>query len=201
MSLHKHLKTYKKVIYFTGKETRGLWEETGSHILPNVAPKINELTPWRRVLFEKPTVTQLVKKFPAFYGTWRFITVFTTARHWSLSWDKCVHPISLRSILILSSHPYDTETKILYALNILIFTKAPASRFGCKEAVSNFSLAFLNCMSYYYPLSCRPLVCFQSPLEVHIRKCSKCLRLCTEMVTICTTFLAFSNFHLAHTVY
>jgi len=31
-------------------------------------------------------VTQLVKKFPAFYGTRRFITVFTTALHWSLSW-------------------------------------------------------------------------------------------------------------------
>jgi hypothetical protein len=25
-----------------------------------------------------------IKKFPAFYGTRRFITVFTTARHWSL---------------------------------------------------------------------------------------------------------------------
>jgi len=41
------------------------------------------LTPWSRVL-EKLTATQLVKKFPAFYGTRRFITVFTTARHWSL---------------------------------------------------------------------------------------------------------------------
>jgi hypothetical protein len=30
-----------------------------------------------RVLLEKLTVTQLVKKFPAFYGTRRFITVFT----------------------------------------------------------------------------------------------------------------------------
>jgi len=27
-----------------------------------------------------------VKKFPAFYGARRFITVFTTAYHWSLSW-------------------------------------------------------------------------------------------------------------------
>jgi hypothetical protein len=33
----------------------------------------------------KLIVTQLVKKFPAFYVTRRFITVFTTARHWSLS--------------------------------------------------------------------------------------------------------------------
>jgi len=28
-------------------------------------------------------VAQLVKKFPADYGTRRFITVFTRARHWS----------------------------------------------------------------------------------------------------------------------
>jgi hypothetical protein len=34
-------------------------------------------TPWSRVLLEKLTVTQLVKKFPAFYGTRKFITVFT----------------------------------------------------------------------------------------------------------------------------
>jgi len=38
------------------------------------------LTPWRRVLLEKLTVTQLVKKLPIFYGTWRFITMFTRAR-------------------------------------------------------------------------------------------------------------------------
>ena len=43
------------------------------------------LTPWSRVLLEKPTATQLVKKFPAFYGTRTFITVFTKAGHLSLS--------------------------------------------------------------------------------------------------------------------
>jgi hypothetical protein len=43
------------------------------------------LTPWSRAFLEKVTVTQLVKKFPAFYGTRRFITVFTGARHWSPS--------------------------------------------------------------------------------------------------------------------
>jgi hypothetical protein len=36
-------------------------------------------TPWSRVLPEKLTGHQLVKKFPAFYGTRRFITAFTTA--------------------------------------------------------------------------------------------------------------------------
>ena len=38
-----------------------------------------------RVLFEKLTGLQLVKKFPAFYGTGRFIAAFTSARHLSLS--------------------------------------------------------------------------------------------------------------------
>jgi hypothetical protein len=44
-----------------------------------------QLTPWSRVLLEKLTGPQLVKKFPAFYGTRRFITTFTTVRHLSLS--------------------------------------------------------------------------------------------------------------------
>jgi hypothetical protein len=39
------------------------------------------LSPWNRVLFEKLIVTQLVKKFAAFYGLRRFITVFTRAGH------------------------------------------------------------------------------------------------------------------------
>ena len=43
------------------------------------------LTPWSRVLLEKLTGLQLVKKFPAFYGTRRFITALTSARHLSLS--------------------------------------------------------------------------------------------------------------------
>jgi hypothetical protein len=43
------------------------------------------LTPWNRVLLEKLTGLQLVKKFPAFYRTRRFITALTSARHLSLS--------------------------------------------------------------------------------------------------------------------
>jgi len=45
----------------------------------------NHPTPYSRALIGKLIVTQLVKKFPAFYGTRRFITVFTKDRHWSLS--------------------------------------------------------------------------------------------------------------------
>jgi len=39
---------------------------------------------------KKPTANQLVKKFPTFYGTLRLIIVFTTARHWSLSWASWI---------------------------------------------------------------------------------------------------------------
>lgn len=38
--------------------------------------------------FEKQTALQLVRKFPSFYGIRRFITVFTTSRHWSLFWSQ-----------------------------------------------------------------------------------------------------------------
>jgi hypothetical protein len=48
-------------------------------------------------------VLQLVKKFPAFYGTRKFITVLTSARHLSIQSPQ--HPpTSRRSILIISSH-------------------------------------------------------------------------------------------------
>ena len=43
-------------------------------------------TPCSRVLLEKLTVSQLVKKFPAFYGTRRFITASTCPYYLSLSW-------------------------------------------------------------------------------------------------------------------
>ena len=88
------------------------------------------LTPWSRVLLEKLTSSsQLVKKFPTFYGTRRFITTFTNARHLSLSSASSIqsmppHPTSWRSILILSSHlclglpsglfPSGYPTKTLY---------------------------------------------------------------------------------------
>ena len=42
------------------------------------------LTPWCRVLLENLTGLQLVKKFPAFHGTRRFITALTSDRHLSI---------------------------------------------------------------------------------------------------------------------
>jgi hypothetical protein len=50
------------------------------------------LTPWSRVL-EKLTGSQLVNKFPTFYGTRRFITAFTTSCHLSLSGASSIQSI------------------------------------------------------------------------------------------------------------
>ena len=64
---------------------------------------------WCRVLLEQLPGLHLVKKFPAFHGTGRFITALTSVRHLSLSWASPIqsvypHPTSWRSILILSTH-------------------------------------------------------------------------------------------------
>ena len=50
-------------------------------------------SPWRRVLLEKVTGFQLVKKFPTFYGTPWFITSLTSARHLFLSWARSIQSI------------------------------------------------------------------------------------------------------------
>ena len=67
------------------------------------------LTPRCGILLEKLTGLQLVKKFPAFYGTRRFITALTSVRQLALSWASPIqspypHPTSWRSILILPTH-------------------------------------------------------------------------------------------------
>ena len=50
-------------------------------------------TAFSRVLLEKLTGSQLVKKCPSFYGTRRFITAFTSARHLSLSYSRSIQSV------------------------------------------------------------------------------------------------------------
>jgi hypothetical protein len=45
------------------------------------------VTQWGRIILEKPTVAQMLKKFTALPGTRRFTTVYTKARH-LIGWYK-----------------------------------------------------------------------------------------------------------------
>jgi hypothetical protein len=88
------------------------------------------LTPWSRVPLKLPTVVQPRMEFPAFYGTRRFVTMFTTARHWFLSratWIQSTSLIPFSKIhltsfshhclgLLICLFPSGFPTKALYAL-------------------------------------------------------------------------------------
>jgi hypothetical protein len=78
-TLHIKDNTYQAELQQTIFEEPRQWHEIIS------SAKFTYLrTPWRGVIFEKLTGCQLVKQFPAFYGTRKFITAFTSARHLSL---------------------------------------------------------------------------------------------------------------------
>jgi len=68
--LHNHMPNFYKIVNKNTEEKECV--------------KTHPLTPWNRVL-EKLISSQLLKKFPAFYGTRQFITMFTKACHLSLS--------------------------------------------------------------------------------------------------------------------
>ena len=134
------------------------------------------LIPWCRVLLEKLTGLQLVKKFPAFDGTRRFITAFTSFRQPSLSWaspiqSTCPQPTSWRSILILSTHlrlglpsglfPSGFPTRNLYApLSSLYEPHAQRISFSrntynlnqnCCLYIIFFNVGFWNCVRKKMP--------------------------------------------------
>jgi len=60
------------------------------------------LTSWSRVLLEKLTIFQQVKKFPAFYGTRKFITAFKSARHLSIL--RQIDPVHTHTSHFIKNH-------------------------------------------------------------------------------------------------
>ena len=94
---------------------------------------------WNRysVLHGAETGAQLVKKFPAFYDTRRFIAAFTSVRHLTLSWAssiQCIppHPTSRRFILISSSHlslSLPSASFPQFIIIIIIISSSSSSRF------------------------------------------------------------------------
>ena len=140
------------------------------------------LTPRCRVLLEKLTCSQLVKKFLAFHRTRRFITALTSVRHLSLSWTSPIqsiypHPTSWRSILLLSTHlrpglpsglfPSGFPTKTLY-------TPSPHPYAPHAQPISFFSIVspaqywvrITNHLARPYAVSSNPPVT-SSLLELH----------------------------------
>ena len=112
----------------------GAWISTENpytciHVWVCIYMHIYILTAWCRVHLEQLTGLQLVKKFPAFHGTPKFITALTSIRHLSISWVSPIqsiypHPTAWRSILLLYTHlclglpsglfPSGFPTKTLY---------------------------------------------------------------------------------------
>ena len=121
------------------------------------------LTPRCRVLLEQLTGLDLVKKFPTFHGTRRFITALTSVRHLCLSWASPIlfiypHPTSWRSILILSTHlrlvlpsclsssGFPTKTQTPPLLNRTLHSSAfRETKFGCKFKGTEAYFLFLFC--------------------------------------------------------
>ena len=130
---------------------------------------LSSLAPRCRVLPEQLTGLQLVKKFPAFHGTRRFITALTSVRHLSLSWASPIqsiypHPTSWRSVLILPTHlrlglpsgffPSGFPTKTLYTpLSSPIHATCPTYTYDIRLvcASSRFLLIRINYLKPIHP--------------------------------------------------
>jgi len=151
---------HQESILITPESNQVLYSKTLQRLLTYLLTYL--LTPWCRVLLEKLTGLQLIKKFTAFHGTRRFITALTNVRHLSLSWaspiqSKYPQPTSWRSILILSTHlrlglpsgllPSGFPTKTLYTpLSSSIRATCPAHLIYYKDYENKFASAFMcNC--------------------------------------------------------
>jgi hypothetical protein len=116
---------------------------------------------------------QLLENFPAFYGTQRFITEFTRALHWSLSWAKPTeailpHTLSSKSTLTLSNHLHFGLSSGLFSPGFLtsslyafLFSSVCATWHAClilldliilvrPDEVTNFFIMHLSLTSYHF---------------------------------------------------
>ena len=149
------------------------------------------LTPWSTVLLKQLIGSQLVKKFPEFYGTQRFTTAFASAHHLSLSSARSIrsmplHLPSWRSILILSSHlrlrlpnglfPSGFPTKILHTpllfpiratcpANLILLSFITQTILG--DEYRSFSSSLCSFLQSRYLVPLRPKYSPQRPILKH----------------------------------
>ena len=100
---------------------------------------ILQYIPWSRLLHNKLTGSELIKKFHAFYGIRRFLTAFTRARHLSLSWARSIQsklPSHFLKIYLvfhyLSLQNHSVKQIILMAKIFLFYT---SKKFALREIV------------------------------------------------------------------
>ena len=105
-----------------------------------------KLTPWNTAPFEKLMVVRTVKKFPTFYGTLRFITLFTRA-HQSYSciviiltkqrgsYSSCVsrHSEGVRVVWVLCPPNAAVSMCCLNTHSIVRIDNLPGPRYACGD--------------------------------------------------------------------
>jgi hypothetical protein len=103
---------------------------------------------WSWIILEKLIVTQPVKKFPAFYGTRRFITVFTRSRHWSLSWARWIQSIPPPHFprILLPSRPTSSTWSLPFRFSDQNFV-CPVKRLPTAKRKLWFSFITLMCLT------------------------------------------------------
>jgi hypothetical protein len=92
-----------------------------------------------RNLHEKLIVVPLVKKFASSYGTRRFITIFLSACHWSLSVAK--------RIQYTSSHLRKRSSNLLLAFTISLLVSGPVGTHDHIFVLSKTTYVFWNAVS------------------------------------------------------
>jgi hypothetical protein len=117
----------------------------------------NKLTAWSRVLLERLTANQLVKKLSAFYGSRKFFIMFARTRHWTPSWTRWIqsthsHPISRRTKTDLNVRNTD-HIKVCKFYQKLIITLS-LSKFSLKYRPRFLGLVGLHFVIYYLASLC-----------------------------------------------